>query len=39
MPVILLNKFYKHVFKFSFFPRTIKDWNSLSENLVIICQL
>ena len=27
-------KFYKDVFKFSFFPRTIKDWNSLPDNLV-----
>ena len=27
-------KFYKDVFKVSFFPRTIKDWNSLPDNLV-----
>lgn len=27
-------KFYKDIFKFSFFPRTIKDWNSLPDNLV-----
>ena len=27
-------KFYKDVFKFSFFPRTIKVWNSLSDTIV-----